>query len=327
MKAVIITKPGNASALEIQDIDETITPEGYVKIKNKAFGLNRAEIYYRSGNYGEITEPRIPGIEAVGEICEDASGVYTVGQKVMTAMGGLMLARHGSYAEYVLAPINNVLAVNSNLPWEQLAAIPQAYLTVWAALDKNLAIEKDQTLLIRGGTTTIGLAAITYAKARGLHVIATTRSKDNKALLVSKGADEVIIDDGAIAETIRQHHPEGIDCALDIVGVGTIKDTSKTIKHWGRVCVVGILSGMPVLENFGLSSDLPNTVSISFFASGLFGSAELPLAESPIQWIIDQIEDNKIPSLVSRVYDFDQIQEAHKIIESDKALGKVVIKM
>ncbi len=326
MKAVVITKPGGVDELQIQDVEEPTTPDGYVKIRTKAFGLNRAETYYRAGNFGEITEPRIPGIEAVGEVVEDKSGKFRTGQKVITAMGGLMLARHGSYAEYVVAPASNVLAVQSQLPWEELAALPQAYLTVWGALDKNMAIQKGQSLLVRGGTTTLGFAAITYAKAKGLKVVATTRDIKNTKLLLSKGADQVIIDDGNIAEEVRAIFPEGVDCALEVVGIATIKDTLNTIKPFGHLCVVGVLTGPPVFENFNLMSDLPNTVQINFFSSGLFGAPEMPLSESPIQWIAEQVENKKMPSLISKTYEFDQIREAHQAMENNQILGKAVVK-
>jgi len=327
MKAVLIKQPGDVDVLQIQDIDEPTTPDAYVKIKTKAFGLNRAETYYRAGNFGEINEPRIPGIEAVGEIVEDNSGMFRTGQKVITAMGGLMLARHGSYAEYVIAPATNVLAVDTKLTWEELATLPQAYLTIWGALDKNLVIQQGQSLLVRGGTTTLGLAAIVYAKAKGLNVTATTRNAANTDILVNKGADQVIIDDGSIAEKVLEIFPDGVDCALEVAGAATIIDTAKTVKHWGHVCMVGVLNGPPVLEKFSLMSDLPNTVKLSFFASGLFGSPQMPFSESPIQWIAEQLENKKIPSLLSKIYEFDQIRDAHQAIENNQALGKIVVKL
>ncbi len=327
MKAVVITKPGSVDELQIQDIDEPSVTEGYVKIQTKAFGLNRAETYYRAGNFGEITEPRIPGIEAVGEVVEDKSGQFRTGQKVITAMGGLMLARHGSYAEFVTAPASNVLAVETQLSWEELAALPEAYLTAWGSLDKNLAIQKGQSLLVRGGTTTLGLAAITYARAKGLTVVATTRNAANTELLISKGADQVIVDNGDIAEKVREIFPEGVDCALEVVGIATIKDTLKAIKPFGQLCVVGILTGPPVFENFNLMSDLPNTVQINFFSSGLLGSPQMPFVKSPIQWIADQIASKKIPSLISKIYAFDQIREAHQAMENNQILGKAVVKL
>ena len=324
MKAIVVNKSGGVNELHIQDVDEPKTPDGYVKIKTKAFGLNRAEVYFRSGSWGSISEPKIPGIEAVGEIVEDNSGLFSVGQKVLTAMGGLMLERNGSYSEYVIAPASNVLAVETSLPWEELAALPQAYLTVWGALDKNLNIQKGQSLLIRGGTTTLGLAAITYAKARGLTVLATTRTPENITLLKDKGADEVIVDSGEIAETIRDFLPEGVENALDVIGASTVKDTLRAIKHWGNVCVVGILTGIE-LDNFNLMSDLPNTVNLSFFSSGILGAAKMNFSESPIQWVIERIENNTIPSIISKVYDFNDIQEAHKDMEKNSIRGKAVV--
>lgn len=324
MKAIVINKSGGVDELHVQNVEEPKTPDGYVKIKTKAFGLNRAEVYFRSGSWGEINEPKIPGIEAVGEIMEDKSGVFSVGQKVLTAMGGLMLARDGSYSECVIAPASNVLAIETKLSWEELAALPQAYLTVWGALDKNLNIQEGQSLLIRGGTTTLGLAAITYAKARGLTVLATTRTPENIAILKDKGADEVIIDNGEIAETVRALLPEGVDNALDVVGVATVKDTSNAVKYWGGVCVVGVLTGAE-FEAFNLMSDLPNTVRLSFFASGIFGTPQLDFSESPIQWVIEQIESNKMPSIVSKVYHFDDIREAHKDMENNQIRGKAVV--
>jgi len=327
MKAILIKQPGDVEQLQLEDITEPMAPEGFVKIRNRAFGLNRAETYYRAGNFGEINEPRVPGIEAVGEVIEDNSGTFQTGQKVITAMGGLMMAMHGSYAEYVIAPLENVLGVNSRLSWEELATIPEAYLTVWGALDKNLQIKKGQIILVRGGTSSVGLAAISYAKAMGLTVLASTRNSDNTERLKYFGADEVIVDDGNINEKIRVMYPQGVDCALEVVGASTVKDTLKTIKNWGKVCVIGLLGGPPVLENFGLMSDLPGTVSLSFFSSGILGDADLPLKNAPIQWIIEKIENNEIKSLLSKTFEFDQIREAHQFMESNRSIGKIVVKL
>jgi len=326
MKAIVMNKSGDVSVLGIQDIDEPKLPIGYIKIKNKAFGINRAEAYFRSGAWGEVNKPSIPGIEAAGEVVEDNSGNFRIGQKVITVMGGLMLARDGSYAEYVIAPASNVLAVETTLAWEELGALPQAYLTIWGAMDKNLAVKKGQSLLVRGGTTTLGMAAITYAKARGLNVVATTRYSENIALLKSIGANEVVVDKGMVAEKVRSIYPNGVDNVIDVVGAGTVKDSMSAVKMWGQVCVVGVLTGT-VVEHFDLHSDLPNTVKLSFFASGLLGSHDMQLSKSPLQWVIKQIETGKIPSIVTKVYAFDQIQEAHQSMENNQILGKAVVKL
>src|SRR5437870_4743065 len=154
---------------------------------------------------GAITSPRVPGIEAVGEVIHDPAGTFRTGQRVATAMGGMQFARNGSYAEQVTVLRSNVIALDGTaLSWQELAALPEAYLTVWGALDKTLRIQPGQTLLVRGATSSVGLAAIVYAKARGLKVIATTRSQPNTARLREMGADPVLVDRGTIPAAVPE---------------------------------------------------------------------------------------------------------------------------
>ena len=169
MKAYVIERAGGPEVLELRDIRPADVNADEVRIRVHAFGLNRAEAYLRAGKMGTITAPRVPGIEAVGEIMHDPSGTYRTGQRVATAMGGMQFGRAGSYAEEVVVLRSNVVDLDGvSLPWEELATLPEAYLTVWGALTKTLAIEKGQTLLVRGATSSVGLAAIVYAKALGL---------------------------------------------------------------------------------------------------------------------------------------------------------------
>lgn len=326
MKAVIAKQSGGPEVLELVDIDEPQTQAGEVKIKVKAFGLNKAESYYRSGNYGTFVPDQALGIEAVGEVVEDTTGSFRTGQTVATAMGGMMFARHGGYAEYITVNATNVVAIDADIPVELLASLPESYLTVWGALDKNLNIEAGQSLLVRGATSAVGMAAVVYAKARGLTVIATTRQRTSKAKLKSIGADYVLIDDGAIHKKVCAIFPEGVHNALEVVGASTLKDTLKSVRHWGEIVVVGLLGGTPVLEQFNLMGDLPNTVKMSFFSSGLLGSEYMPLAESPLNWVADQSAKGVIPNTVARVFDVADIQEAHRLLDSNKANGKIVVK-
>ncbi|NOY72715.1 MAG: zinc-binding dehydrogenase [Gammaproteobacteria bacterium] len=325
MKAIIAKQTGGPEVLKLVDIDQPVTQEGEVKIRVKAFGLNKAESYYRSGNYGTFTPGQALGIEAVGEIIDDPSGEFRVGQKVATAMGGMMFSRHGGYAEYITVNAKNVIAIDSEISNEQLAALPEAYLTVWGALDKNLKIAYGESLLVRGATSSIGMAAVVYAKARGLTVIATTRNPASVDKLKSIGADHVVIDDGDIHEKVRAIIPAGVDNALEVVGAATLKDTFKTIRQWGQVVVVGLLGGPLVLESFNLMGDLPNTVKLSFFGSGLFGSEALPLNESPLNWVAEQIASGVMPNTIAKIFDADDIQEAHRLLDSGTANGKIVV--
>ncbi len=132
-------------------------------------------------------------------------------------LGGMMFDRHGSYAEYITVKRQNVIAIDSPIDLQTLATLPEAYLTAWGALDYNLRIEPGETLLVRGGTSTVGIAAITYAKARGLQVIATTRQAARRDELHALGADHVLIDDGPLTDAVKGIVPRGADKAIELV--------------------------------------------------------------------------------------------------------------
>lgn len=133
MRAVIARTPGGIEVLEACEVEEPTTLEHEIKIQVKVFGLNKAESYNRQGKHGGFSGKWALGIEAAGIVVEDPSNIYKPGQKVITAMGGMMFDRHGSYAEYICVKNTNVLAVDSAISFEALAALPEAYLTAWGA--------------------------------------------------------------------------------------------------------------------------------------------------------------------------------------------------
>lgn len=326
MKAYVIEQAGGPEVLQLRDIPSPEPTPDEVQIRVRAFGLNRAETYLRAGKMGDITIPRVPGIEAVGEIIHDPAGVFRPGQRVATAMGGMQFSRNGSYAEQVTVLRNNVISLDdTSLTWEELATLPEAYLTVWGALDKSLAIVKGQTLLIRGATSSVGLAAIAYAKARGLTVIATTRATANSRRLYEMGADAVVVDTGDIAQSVRDIVPQGVDAALEVVGAVTLRDTIKTLRPFGAVSVIGLLGGAPVLEHFHLMQDLPAGTRLNFFPSGLLGTPALSLKDTPLPWLAKEMAAKRILSIRTQTFAFDEVRQAHRLMESDRALGKLVV--
>ncbi|WP_454440445.1 zinc-binding dehydrogenase [Vibrio bathopelagicus] len=326
MKAIIAAQAGSPEVLTLIDTNEPETQDNEVKIKVKAFGLNKAETYYRAGHFGQLNPELALGIEAAGEVIFDPSGTYQKGDKAVTAMGGMMFARHGGYAEIIAVNKTNVKKINSDIDFTTLASLPELYSTVWGALDKTLNIQSGETLLVRGATSAVGLAAITYAKAKGLTIFATTRSEDKVEFLKSMGADNVLIDDGHVGDKVRAILPAGVDKALEVVGASTVVDTMKAIRPWGEVTVVGLLGGAPVIENFGLMSDLPSSVKLSFFQSGMLGN-ELPLEESPLDWVADQILEGKMPSIISQVFKYEDTKKAHSLMDVNQANGKLVVEM
>jgi len=328
MKAYAIEQSGGPEVLGLRDIPTVAATAGEVRIRVRAFGLNRAEVYLRSGRLGPINGPRVPGIEAVGEVIDDPSGTLRTGQRVATAMGGMQFTRNGSYAEEVTVLRSNVIDLSrTSLSWESLAALPESYLTVWGALDRLIVNGVVSTLLVRGATASVGLAAVAYAKARGMNVIATTRSSSNGQRLREIGADEVIVDDGEIASKVRSVAPDGVDLALEVVGAATLRDTVKALKPFGTVVAIGFLGGPPVLEKLHLMQDLPNATRLTFFPSGLLGTSSLPLASAPLEWVAGEIAAGRMPSLGVQTFDFDDVRRAHTVMESGRALGKLVVRI
>lgn len=328
MKAYVIERAGGPEVLTLVDVPAPQAKADEVTIRVRAFGVNRSEVYRRSGKTGPITSPVVPGIEAVGEVISDTSGTFRTGQRVATAMGGMQFSRPGSYAEEIAVLRSNVIDLHdATLSWEELAALPESYLTAWGALSRSLGLAKGQTLLVRGATSSLGMAATAYAKNLGANVVATTRSEGNVDRLRAGGADVAIVDRGRIEDDVRRALPEGVDAALDVVGAATVRDTIKTLKPFGAVAVVGLLGGPPMLESFHLMQDLPSATRLSFFSSGMLGTAALPLTDAPLSAIATGIAAGRIPSLRVRTFEFSEVREAHALMESDGVLGKLVVRL
>ncbi|WML56183.1 alcohol dehydrogenase catalytic domain-containing protein [Neobacillus sp. PS2-9] len=177
MKAVVLEKPCKADELVVQEVPTPKVKPGWVLVKIKAFGINRSEIFTRQGDSPSVKLPRIIGIECAGAIEDPSDSSFQKGQKVVSLMGGLGREFDGSYAEYALIPSSQVYPIDNDLDWVELAAIPEMYYTAYASLFDTLRLTKGETLLIRGGTSSVGLAALQLAKSVGATVVSTTRTK------------------------------------------------------------------------------------------------------------------------------------------------------
>src|SRR5262244_2212446 len=189
MRAIVLEKFGGLDSLVYKDIPEPEPKAGHVVMQIKAFGINHAEIHMRRGEWAEAAP--VSGIECVGLVKSCPGGEFAVGAKVAALMGGLGRTINGSYAEYTRAPATNVALIESDLPWAELAAIPETYATAWTCLFRNLEIVPGQTLVVRGATSSFGQAALNMAVDAGVRVIATTRGRERVALLEKLGAERV----------------------------------------------------------------------------------------------------------------------------------------
>ena len=324
MQAIVIKQYGGPEVLAIEERPLPEASEGQVLIEVKAFGVNHAEIYFRQGAWGDAAE--ISGIECVGLVMEDRSGRFAAGQKVLAIVGGMGRSLDGSYAHCVAVPASNVSAVETELPWEDLAALPESYATAWTALVGILGLASDQTLLVRGATSALGQAAVNIAAEMGCRVIATTRNSRRAAGLEALGAKQVLIEGPDLRATVRERHPDGICAVLDLVGNTTVLDSLGMLRRGGHVCLAGFLGGGGPIASLEPVFQIPSGRHLSVFASALVtGNAEFPLAEIPFQKIVDRAEAGVYKAKPARVFRFDQIREAHRLVESGEANGKVVV--
>jgi len=323
MKAIVIKQHGGPEVLTIEERPVPEPEHSQVLIEVKAFGVNHAEIYFRKGAWGKVAE--ITGIECAGVVERDPAGRLHVGQKVFALVGGMGRSINGSYAEFVAVPATNVVPIATDLAWEELAAIPESYATAWSSLIGVLAIDNGQTVAMRGATSALGQAAVNIAANVGAHVIATTRNPARRSYLEALGAASVLIEAPQLADQVRALYPQGIDAVLDIVGNTTVLDSLAMLRRNGHACLVGFLgAGGPLtLEPV---FQIPTGRHLSVFASALVtGSGEFPLSEIPFLEIVDRVATGAYKAKPARVFRFNEIQDAHRLMESNQANGKIVV--
>ncbi|HVS92526.1 MAG TPA: zinc-binding alcohol dehydrogenase family protein [Mucilaginibacter sp.] len=320
MKAAVIYQPGGPENFVIEERSVPEPEIGWVLVKVKAFGLNRSELMTRKGLSPSVKFPRVLGIECVGEIERDPSGVLQPGQKVAAFMGEMGRQFDGSYAEYTVLPKSLLYVFESTLPWEQLGAIPEMFQTVYGSLHLALKIKQGETLLIRGGTSSIGLLAGQIAKNCGLNVIATTRNPEKTGLLLDNSVDHVIIDDGDLAEKVKAIHPYGVNKVLELIGTSKLKDSLQCAAPGAIVCMTGMLSEQWSFSNFAPMEYIPATVGLTVYDSG-----QIRVDGPSFQHFLKEVEANYIKLPIGKTFKFNEIASAHKLMENNSAGGKIIV--
>ncbi len=321
MRAIKRTGFGGPEVLVIREIPEPEPKDGHVVIQVKAFGLNHAELHMRKGEWAEIAD--VSGIECVGLIKSCPGGEFAPGAKVAALMGGLGRTINGSYAEYTRAPVTNVAAIESDLSWADLAAIPETYATAWTCLFRNLEVAPGQSLVIRGATSSFGQAALNMAASAGAKVVATTRSRDRFPMLEALGAVRAEVETPDLSQRIAEAGK--IDAVLDLVGNSTILDSLGMLRRGGRACLAGWLGGLAPIADFNPLAQMASGVYLTFFASFVFGKPGFPLSDVPLQAIAADVEAGRYKAKPTRVFRFEDIQNAHRVMESNEAKGKLVV--
>jgi NADPH:quinone reductase-like Zn-dependent oxidoreductase len=317
LKACVLNKSTNACDLKLSELDIPTVKDGYVLIKVMAFGLNHSEALFRLFEVDNpvFKKPIVPGIECVGIVVDPSNTYLKENDKVIAFMGGMGRSFNGSYEEYALVPLKNVFKVSSDLDWVHLAAIPETYYTAWGSLFISLNLKKEDTLLIRGGSSALGIASIILAKRLGCQVYVTVRNNKHNEFLQNLGVDKIIVDNN---NTIISKLNEKVDKILELVGPLTLKESLNLLKKGGICCSTGILGNVYALNNFDPIKDIPNGCYLTGFYSNY------PTQEE-IDSMMNFIYEHKIIPEIGKVYSFDDVVVYSKDLEDGNTNGKGIV--
>jgi NADPH:quinone reductase-like Zn-dependent oxidoreductase len=320
MRAVVLDAPGPATSLQVREVPKPTPRDGCVLLRVEAFGLNRSELHTRLGLAGsDVTFPRVLGIEATGVI-EAAPGTdLTVGSKAVAMMGGMGRSIDGGYAEYTLVPASSVIPVQTDLDWARLGALPEVLQTAWGSMTVGMGLPEGGSVLIRGGTSSVGLMTSLLAKRRGATVFSTTRRPERAEALRAVGVDHVLVDDGNVSEAVRTIAPEGVDGAIELVGAPTLRDTLRACRVGGTTCFTGMLSNKWIVEEFYPIDFIPTGVRLTAYGGG---ASDLP--SDVLKDVADAIHRGDLDWPIE-VYALEDIVRAHDDMEHNQVTAKQVV--
>lgn len=320
MRAVVLDAPGPPEVLQLRELPVPQPEPGWVLIEVKASGLNRSELFTRQGHSPGVAFPRVLGIEAVGVVASAPGGEFREGQQVAAMMGGMGRAFDGGYAEYTCVPAAQVIGFESGLDWPTIGAVPEMLQTAYGSLTVGLDVQPGQTLLIRGGTSSVGLAAAVLAKDRGLTVLATTRREARFDVLRAAGVDHPLVDGGEVAEAVWELVPGGVDAAIELVGTDAMRDTLLATRTGGTVCFTGMLSSVWTVPDWYPMDYIPTGVRLTVYSGD---ASDLP--PTILQGFLDDLERGRLTLPGVTAYPLDQIVDAHRAMEANEAAGKLVV--
>jgi NADPH:quinone reductase-like Zn-dependent oxidoreductase len=327
MRAVVAEQPNGPDGLVVRDVPRPEPRPGWALVRVEAFGLNRSEYKTLKGYAGDaVTFPRILGIELVGvvEAVHGDSADVPPGTTVAALMGEMGRAFDGGYAEYALVPEDQLIALETTLPWDVLGALPETFVTAAGSL-AHLGLETGgKTLLLRGATSSVGLACLELARAGGVRVIATTRSEAKGRRLTELGAAGVVLEGDGFAERARAALPEdGADGAVDLIGGTAVLETLRLLRPGATACNSGSLSDTWVIPDFEPIAMIPSGRKLTVFHSNAAHEARIggPL----LRKVVKRVERGEVAPNIDTVYALEQTVDAHRRMAANEATGKLVV--
>lgn len=321
MRAVVLDAPGPPEALELRRLPLPRVGPGQALMRVHAFGVNRSELHTRLGLAGEAVRfPRVLGIEATGRVVAAPDRPHLVGRKAVAMMGGMGRSFDGGYAEYTCVPLAQIIPVDTDLDWVRLAALPEILQTAWGSLHRGIGARPGDSLLIRGGTSSVGMMTALLALREGMVVLSTTRRPEREAALRELGVQHVVIDPGEIAGAVRRVLPAGVDGALELVGAPTLRDTLRCTRPGGTVCFSGMLSNQWIIEDFYPLDFIPTGVRLT-----AYGGDASDLPSSVLAEVARAVRDGELDWPVE-VYELEDVAQAHADMEHNRVAARQVVR-
>lgn len=317
---------GGPEVLKIEEADVPPPGEGEVQIAVKALGLNRAEAMFRRGQYLEA--PSLParnGYEASGTVAAVGPGVggFKVGDAVGT-IPAFSLNQYGVYGDLLNAPAHAVAHHPGSLSWEEAASIWMQYLTAYGALIDIAGLTKGDALAIPAASSSVGIAAIQIANRVGAVPIALTRGSSKRQALLDLGAAHVIAteEQDLVAEILKATGGEGARVVFDPVGGPTVEKLGKAMKRLGILFLYGALSPeptvVPLLESLGKSLTFRGYILHEI-------TTDPARLQKGVEFVNSGLADGTLKPIIAKTFPFEQIAEAHRYLESNQQIGKVVV--
>jgi NADPH2:quinone reductase len=326
MRAVVITRPGDPDVLHIANRPEPMPLDEELLIEVKAAGVNRPDVAQRKGHYPAPpwTSQDIPGLEVAGIVVSlgEHSDRWKVGDKVCALVSG------GGYAEYCAVPEGQCLPVPDNLTFIEAASLPETYFTVWSNLFDRVNLRRDESLLVHGGSSGIGVAAIQLAKVWGSTVYITAGTDEKCAYCERLGADKGInYNKNRFPDVIKQlTRGKGVNVVLDMVGGSYTNDNLDVLAEEGRLVMINSMAGdhADIRPSTIMKKRLIVTGSTLRPRDTAFKSY---VARNVEQHVWPLFSSSKIKAIVYKTFPLEQAADAHRLMESSNHIGKIVLEI
>ncbi|MBI2817746.1 MAG: NADPH:quinone oxidoreductase family protein [Acidobacteria bacterium] len=324
MKAIQIREYGEASVLQIAEVQEPRPRQGEVLIEVKAAGVNYADILMRRGSYGRRSLPFVPGFEAAGIVLQPGPGVteWKPGQRVM---GTVLRETCGCYAARAVMPSWLLMAVPDNLDFEAAAAFPEVFITAYLALHVFGRVQPGESVLIHAAGGGVGTAAVQLAHAMAARVFGTASSDEKLRRIRVLGADVGInyATTDFVDELTRATQDEGVDVALESVGGEVFEKTLRCLKPLGRLVVYGTSSG--AAPTVGVPELMTGSINVAGFTFGGLSLMRPDIVRDSMNAVMKFLADAKVHPVAGHKFPLERARAAHELISSRASFGKVVL--